>query len=157
MLRGIDPLLGPELLHALRAMGHGDEIAVVDANYPATASATRLIRIDGVDAVRVVDAILSVMPLDTFVEVAAFRMEVVGDAKKVPPVCREFEKVVQRRAPGQTIAALERFKFYERAAHAFAHVATGERRLYGNLILKKGVVSPDETIEAAGSGRGRGR
>jgi L-fucose mutarotase len=154
MLRGIDPLLGPDLLHALRAMGHGDEIAVVDANYPAAGSATRLIRIDGVDAVRVVDAILSVMPLDTFVEVAAFRMEVVGDAKKVPPVCREFEKVVQRRAPGQTIGALERFKFYERANGAFAHVATGERRLYGNLILKKGVVSPDET--AAGA-RGRSR
>jgi L-fucose mutarotase len=154
MLRGIDPLLGPDLLHALRAMGHGDEIAVVDANYPATSNATRLIRIDGVDAVRVVDAILSVMPLDSFVEVAAFRMEVVGDAKKVPPVCREFERVVQRRAPGHAVGALERFKFYERATQAFAHVATGERRLYGNLILKKGVVTPEETAD---SGPRRGR
>jgi L-fucose mutarotase len=149
MLRGIDPLLGPDLLHALRAMGHGDEIAVVDANYPATSNAIRLIRIDGADAVRVIDAILSVMPLDSFVEVAAFRMEVVGDPKKVPPVCREFERVVQRRAPGHEVGTLERFKFYERANRAFAHVATGERRLYGNLILTKGVVSSEESADGA--------
>ena len=157
MLRGIDPILGPDLLHALRAMGHGDEIAIVDANYPATSNATRLIRIDGVDAVRVVDAILSVMPLDTFVDVAAFRMEVVDDAKKVPPVCREFEKVVARRAPGHEVAALERFEFYKRANLAFAHVATGERRLYGNLILKKGVISPDEGSTAGARAQGRNR
>jgi len=157
MLRGIDPILGPDLLHALRAMGHGDEIAVVDANYPATSNATRLIRIDGVDAVRVVDAILSVMPLDTFVDVAAFRMEVVDDAKKVPPVCREFEKVVARHAPGHEVGAIERFEFYKRANLAFAHVATGERRLYGNLILKKGVISPDESSNAGERAQGRNR
>ena len=82
MLRGIDPILGPDLLHALRAMGHGDEIAIVDANYPAESNATRLVRIDAADAVRVADAILSVMPLDTFVDCAAFRMAVVDDAEK---------------------------------------------------------------------------
>jgi L-fucose mutarotase len=142
MLKGIDPVLGPELLHALRAMGHGDEIAVVDANYPALSNATRLIRIDGVDAVKVVDAILSLMPLDTFVDHAAFRMQVVDDAKKVPPVCREFEKVVAKHEPGMKVASLERFEFYKHANAAFAHVATGERRLYGNLILKKGVIRP---------------
>ena len=144
MLRGIDPILGPDLLHALRAMGHGDEIAIVDANYPAESNATRLVRIDAADAVRVVDAILSVMPLDTFVDCAAFRMAVVDDAKKVPPVCKEFEKVVARREPGFKVEALERFAFYERANRAFVHVATGERRLYGNLILTKGVIKPDE-------------
>ncbi len=144
MLRGIDPILGPELLHALRAMGHGDEIAIVDANYPAFSNATRLIRVDGVDAVRTVDAILSIMPLDSFVECAAFRMAVVDDAKAVPEVCREFEKVVARREPGFKVEALERFAFYDRANKAFAHVATGERRLYGNLILKKGIVRPEE-------------
>lgn len=144
MLRGIDPILGPDLLHALRAMGHGDEIAIVDANYPAFSNATRLIRIDGIDAVRVVDAILSVMPLDDFVECAAFRMAVVDDSKTVPEVCRAFEQVVAKREPGQRVEALERFAFYDRANRAFAHIATGERRLYGNLILKKGIVRPEE-------------
>jgi L-fucose mutarotase len=143
MLKGIDPILGPELLHALRAMGHGDEIAIVDANYPALTDARRLIRADGIDAVRMVDAILSLMPLDTFVDIAAFRMEVVDDAKKVPPICREFEKTVQKREPGFKVAAIERFQFYERCKRAFAIVATGERRLYGNLILKKGIIRPD--------------
>src|SRR5438105_15518749 len=97
MLRGLDPILSPELLHALRAMGHGDEIAIVDANYPAVTNARRLIRLDGIDAVKAVDAILSLMPLDSFVDIAAFRMEVVDDAKAVPPVCREFEQAVKRR------------------------------------------------------------
>jgi L-fucose mutarotase len=144
MLRGVDPILGPELLHALRAMGHGDEIAVVDANYPALTNARRLIRIDGVDAVRVVDAILSLMPLDSFVDVAAFRMEVVDDARKVPPICKEFEKLVERREPGFKVGTIERFKFYDRCKDAFAIVATGERRLYGNLILKKGIIRPEK-------------
>lgn len=143
MLKGIDPILGPDLLHALRAMGHGDEIAVVDANYPAFGNAKRIIRLDGIDAVRAVDAILSLMPLDTFVEIAAFRMEVVDGAEQVPPVCREFEKLVAAREPGMQVGALERFAFYERANRAFAHVATGERRLYGNLILKKGIIRPN--------------
>jgi len=125
MLRGIDPILGPELLHALRAMGHGDEIAIVDANYPALTNARRLIRVDGVDAVRVTDAILSLMPLDSFVDIAAFRMEVVDDAKQVPPVCREFEKVVKKREPGFKVGSIERFAFYDRCKLAFAIVATG--------------------------------
>lgn len=145
MLRGIDPILSPELLHALRAMGHGDEIVVVDANYPVVSNARRLIRLDGVDAVRAVDAILSVMPLDTFVDCAAFRMGVVDDPTAVPEVCRLFAETVARRQPGQTVGTIERFAFYERANKAFAHVATGERRLYGNLILKKGVLRPDES------------
>ena len=143
MLRGIDPILGPDLLHALRAMGHGDEIAIVDANYPAASNAKRLIRIDGVDAVRVAEAILAVLPLDTFVEVAAFRMEVVDDPDAVPAVCKLFEDVVERFAPGHKVGKIERFKFYERAAGAFATVATGENRLYGNLVLKKGVIRPE--------------
>jgi L-fucose mutarotase len=142
MLYGIDPILGPDLLHALRAMGHGDEIVIADANYPAVSKARRLIRLDGLDAVRVLDAVLSLMPLDTYVDNAAFTMEVVGDPKAVPDVCREFAKVVRKRAKGQKIAALERYAFYERAEAAFATIATGERRLYGNIILKKGVIAP---------------
>lgn len=143
MLRGIDPILGPDLLFTLRAMGHGDEIVVVDANYPALAMAKRLIRLDGHDAVRVTDAILSLMPLDRFApHETAIRMQVVDDPHAEPPVCALFQEVMDRRDPGYKLAKLERFAFYERAKAAFAIVATGERRLYGNVILKKGVIDP---------------
>ncbi len=143
MLYGIDPILGPEALHALRAMGHGDEIAIVDANYPAVARARRLVRLDGVDAVRVLDAVLSLMPLDDFVDCAAFTMEVVDNAQEVPEVCRAFVRVVEGRAPGFAVGSIERFAFYQRAEAAFVTVATGERRLYGNIILRKGVIRPE--------------
>jgi L-fucose mutarotase len=145
MLRGIDPILGPDLLHALRAMGHGDELAIVDANFPAEANANRLVRLEGIDAVHVAEAVLALMPLDTFVDHAAFRMQVVDDARAVPPICKEFQKVVARHAPGQKVGVIERFKFYERARGVFVTIATGERRLYGNLILKKGILKPEET------------
>jgi L-fucose mutarotase len=142
MLFGIDPLLSPELLHALRAMGHGDEIALVDANFPSVSNARRLIRVDGVDAVRVADAVLSLMPLDTFVKSAAFVMQVVGKPKESPPVFGEFQKTIDRRQKGFKIARIERFAFYERARACYAIVTTGERRFYGNIILTKGVVPP---------------
>jgi L-fucose mutarotase len=141
MLKGIDPLLSPELLHALAAMGHGDEIAVVDANFPAVSVARRLIRLDGVAASRVLQAILSVLPLDTFTDAPATVMAVVGDPAAVPPPVRDFEPLITAAA-GRSVrlAALERFAFYERARAAFAVVATGEPRGYGNIILTKGVV-----------------
>ncbi len=144
MLYGIDPIIGPELLQILRAMGHGDELVIVDANYPAESNRNRLVRMDGVDAVRAAEAILSLMPLDTYVDMAAFRMQVVDDAEAVPDVCRQFQDLVERRAPGQKVGSIERFAFYERAKETFATVATSEQRLYGNLILKKGIIPPDE-------------
>ncbi len=107
MLRGIDPIIGPELIHALRAMGHGDEITIVDANFPAVAMAKRLIRMDGHDAVRVADAVLSLMPLDRFApDETAIRMEVVGDPDAVPPVCALFQDVIDRRDPGYKLQKL---------------------------------------------------
>ena len=142
MLKGIDPILGPELLHALRAMGHGDDIVIADSNFPATSNAKRLIRLDGVDAVHVADAILSLIPLDTFVESAAFVMQVVGKPKESPPIFGEFQRALDKHGKGFKIARLERFKFYERAKQAYAIVATGETRIYGNLILTKGVIAP---------------
>lgn len=143
MLRGIDPILGPDLLFTLRAMGHGDEIVVVDANFPALAMAKRLIRLDGHDAVRVADAILSLVPLDRFApDETAIRMEVVGDPDAEPPIAALFQAAMDRHDPGYKIAKLERHAFYERAQKAFAIVATGEARLYGNLIIKKGVIDP---------------
>jgi L-fucose mutarotase len=143
MLKNIDPLLSPDLLMVLRSMGHGDDIAVVDGNFPADSMAQRLVRLDGLAATAVLDAILSVMPLDDFVPEAAWRMEVVGDPQAELPIFDEFRTIVARReGPGFRLAALERFAFYERAKAAYAIVATGEARLYGNVILRKGVVRP---------------
>lgn len=144
MLKNLDPLLSPDLLHALRLMGHGDEIAVVDANFPAASVAKRLIRLDGVSAIAVVDAILSVMPLDDFATDAAWRMEVAGEAQAEQPIFGGFRDLLALREGARVrLATLERFAFYERAGEAFAVVATGERRLYGNPLLKKGVVRPN--------------
>jgi len=142
MLKGVDPLLGPELLAILRAMGHGDEIVVADANFPSRSLAKRLVRADGIDAPRMVGAIVSLMPLDDFVA-AAFRMAVVNAAADIPPITHEFESVLQQAGEARAIEPIERQAFYERARSAFAIVATGETRLYGNLILKKGVIRPD--------------
>ena len=148
MLKGIDPILGPELLATLRAMGHADEIAVVDANFPAAANARRLIRAEGVSATRMVQAILSVLPLEQFEPVAAFRMAVDGAPSELPPVIGEFEILLREVGYDGPIAALERFAYYERTRAAYAIVATGERRFWGNLILKKGALPPP----AAGPG-----
>jgi L-fucose mutarotase len=140
MLKGLSPLLSPDLLHVLASMGHGDEIVLADANFPAATHAKRLVYLPGLRAPDVLDAVLSVMPLDTFVPQAAFTMQVGGDPTAVPEVVAEFNAVLKNR-DCQAAVSLERFAFYERAAQAFAVVATGETRLYGNILLKKGVVS----------------
>jgi L-fucose mutarotase len=143
MLKGLSPILSPDLLQVLRSMGHGDEIVVVDANFPADSMAQRLVRLDGLPVTAVTDAILSVMPLDDFVPEAAWRMEVVGDPAAEQPIFAEFRDLLARHeGSGFKLASLERFAFYERAQAAYAIVATGETRLYGNIILKKGVVRP---------------
>ena len=141
MLKNIDPVLSPDLLMVLRSMGHGDDIAIVDANFPAAAMARRLVRLDGLTAADVTNAILSVMPLDDFVPEAAWRMEVVGDPQAEQPIFDEFRAIIARHE-GSTfrLASLERFAFYEKAKAAYVIVSTGEKRLYGNIILKKGVV-----------------
>ena len=142
MLKGLDPLLTPELIYALRAMGHGDEIAIVDANFPAESAGPDVVRLDA-DAVRALDAVLSVMPLDTFVPEACWRMQVVGDPSSEQPIFAEFRDVIAKREGSQfRLADLERFAFYERASECFAIISTGERRLYGNIILKKGIIPP---------------
>lgn len=143
MLKGIDPVLSPDLLRVLREMGHGDEIAIVDANYPAEAHAERLVRLDGIPATRLADAILSVLPLDDFVEETAFRPGIKGDPEHREPIMREFEAILERHEPGRAVVPLMGQAFYERVRGAYALVASGERRLYGNLILRKGVIRPD--------------
>ena len=151
MLKAIDPLLTPELLHILRAMGHGDDLVLVDCNFPADSVARQtvsgsLVRLDGADVPQAGRAILSVYPLDTFVEAAVHRMEVVGDPDAIPDVQQEFQALIDEAA-GRTwpMASIERMQFYEHAKKAYAVVATGERRGYGCFILKKGIILADGT------------
>lgn len=141
MLRNIDPILSPDLLFALRAMGHGDEIVIADANFPGTSTGPTCIRADGSTASEILHAVLSVMPLDTFVPDPALTMQVVGDPDTIPKAVADFQQIIDTTADKPAmIQGLERFAFYDRAATAFAIVQTGERRLYGNIILKKGVI-----------------
>jgi L-fucose mutarotase len=143
MLKGIPHILGPDLLHALQAMGHGDEITIVDGNYPGASAGPRLIRADGHTATDILEAILTVMPLDDFVPDPAIVMQVVGAANERPPVVEEYGRIVARHEPKVSLSSLERFAFYKRANAGYAMVQTGEARLYGNIILKKGVIRPD--------------
>ena len=140
MLKGIDPVIAPALLEMLRSMGHGDEIVIADANFPAATMGRRLIRADGVDAVRMVRAIVQLLPLDDFVQAAAFTMAVVDSPDREPPIVGEFRRVLTHEGYTGPIEPLERSQFYDRAKLASAIVATGELRLYGNLILRKGVL-----------------
>jgi L-fucose mutarotase len=142
MLKNIDPILSPDLLRILRAMGHGDEIAIVDANYPSSSAGPQIVRLDGIDTSRVLDAVLSVMPLDEFVPEAAFYMQVVGDPMRIEPTTKEFASVIAKHEPKIKLGSIERFAFYDRVKGAFAVVVTGEKRLYGNIILKKGIIRP---------------
>ena len=141
MLRGLDPLLTPDLLHALASMGHGDTIAVVDANFPATATARRLIVLSGADAPTVLGAILSVLPIDDFEPDPITVMQMVGDPDATPAPVRDFIAVLSQHAASPPVA-IERHAFYSAAAVSFAIVQTGERRFYGNIILRKGVIPP---------------
>lgn len=142
MLKNVDRRLGPELLHALRAMGHGDEIAVVDGNYPAESHGRRVIPAYGTSVVEMVDAILSVLPLDDFVDEAVFRPGIKGAPDRREPVFDEFEAVVARHDPTRTVHVLHGEAFYARVRGAFALVHTSEPRLYANLVLRKGVIRP---------------
>ena len=149
MLKGISPLLNADVLYALKSMGHGDMLVVVDTNFPAESIAQQttlghLLRIDNVPAADAVAAILSLMPLDTFIDDAATRMEVVGAPDDVPQVQREVQTVIDK-AEGKhwPLLPVERFAFYERAKNAYCVVQTGERRFYGCFSLTKGVIPPE--------------
>lgn len=141
MLIGLDPVLSPELLHALAAMGHGDRIVLVDANYPATRG-RRLIALPGIGVVRGLEAVLSVLPCDTFVPDPCSIMQVVGDAGMVPGVVAEMNAVLAGRGWPAAVG-IERHAFYAAAETAYAIVQTGERRFYGNVLLTKGVIPPE--------------
>lgn len=149
MLKNIDPLLNADVLQALRAMGHGDHLVICDTNFPADSVARetslgKLLRIDAVSASRATQAILSVMPLDTFIDDAAQRMEIVGSPDEIPTVQSEVQTAIDA-AEGKSwpMVSVERFAFYDRAKEAYAVIATGERRFYGCFMFTKGVIPPD--------------
>jgi L-fucose mutarotase len=141
MLKNLSPLHTPELLHTLASMGHGDELAIVDAHFPAVSTAQRLVRLDGIGAPAALEACLRLIPLDSFVDEPALRMEVVNDPNEIPDVQKDFQKIIDREEGKHVpLGRIERYGFYERAKKAYAIVATGEQRPYGCVLIKKGVV-----------------
>ena len=142
MLMGIPPILSPELMKVLMEMGHGDELVLGDANFPSTSMGRRIVRADGHSIVPLLDAIMQFFPLDEFVQKPVLCMAVPAGTKSEPPIWDEYRKVLAAHVgTSAELAFLGRFEFYDRAREAFAVVATGERALYGNLLLKKGVVA----------------
>ena len=140
-MKGIPNVLSPELLKVIMEMGHADDLVIADGNFPAASTAARLVRADGLGAVALLDAILTLFPLDTFVKSPAALMLVVPGDDYRPDIWKEFRRVVRRREPRfPGFEMMERFDFYERARSAYAVVATGERARYANIILKKGLV-----------------
>ena len=143
MLRNIPNILSPDLLWTLQAMGHGDTIVLGDAKFPCESMGQRCHRMDGITATDALEAILTLFPLDHFVEDRAQVMQVVGEPDAVPPIVAEFQRIIDTVADNPApIAKVERFAFYDLAREAFAVVQTGESRLYGKIILTKGVIAP---------------
>ncbi len=152
MLKNIHPLLTPELLYVLRAMGHGDELVLVDSNFPAESIAAQtvygsLIRLDGNTINDAADAIFSVLPLDSFVENPVLRMEVVGNPSQMLEVHQDLKACLDKHSNRDwPMGSIERHAFYERATQAYAVVSTTERRPYGCFVLVKGVIGPDGSV-----------
>jgi L-fucose mutarotase len=140
MLIGIPPLLGPEFLATLRAMGHGDEIAIVDGNYPALDHARRLVRADGHGVLAVVEAVLKVMPVDQAVPAALFRASLNNDPSQAAQIHRDIDALIARMVPGMAVVPLSGEALYPRIRGAHAIVATSDTALFANVILRKGVI-----------------
>ena len=150
MLKGIDPRLNADALYVLRAMGHGDQIVIADTNFPADSVAQdtvhgQLLRMENLTAAQAAEAVLSVFPLDTFVDDFAGRMEIVDEPDTVPPVQAEVQAAINKaEGRDRPMVSIERFDFYDAAREAYAVIQTGERRFYGCFILRKGVIPPEE-------------
>jgi len=150
MLKGIDHRLNADVLYVLRSMGHGDALVIADTNFPSDSVSRAtvygdLLRMENLTAAEAVAAVLSVMPLDTFVDDFAGRMEVVGEPATVPEVQAEVQAEIDR-AEGRPrpMIGIERFDFYDRARESFAVIQTGERRFYGCFLFRKGVIGPED-------------
>lgn len=150
MLKGIDPRLSAEIVHVLMLMGHGDDLVICDVNHPAATIAAetthgRLVDMAGCDIPTAARAILTLMPLDSFVPAPVSRMQVVGDPEGVVPIFARMQAVVdQAEGRAVQVQALERFAFYEAAKRSFAILRTSDSGPYGCFILKKGVVDLPE-------------
>jgi len=149
MLIGIDPRLNADVLYTLRSMGHGDMLIIADTNFPTHSMAKQtvvgeVLRMDNLTCAQAIEAVLSVMPLDTFVEDFAGRMEIVDAPDEVPPVQAEVQAAIDvAEGKSRPMISIERFKFYDLSNQAFAVIQTGERRFYGCFMLRKGVVPPE--------------
>ncbi len=143
MLKNIPSIISPELLKILMEMGHGDDLVISDGNFPAASNAQRLIRCDGHGVPAVLDAVLSLFPLDTFVEHPASVMAVVPGHDYTPTIWDQFRTIIKKHDSFTDFEYIERFAFYERARRAYAIVATSELALYGCIILKKGIFTQE--------------
>ena len=150
MLKGIDPQLNADVLHCLRAMGHGDALVITDTNFPADSVAREtvlgeLLRMENLTCAEAIKSILSVLPLDTFVDDFAIRMELVDDPNQIPEVQNEVQAQIDlAEGEPRPMLSVERFSFYDLARKSYAVIQTGERRFYGCFVLRKGVLGPDE-------------
>lgn len=140
MLKGINPVLSPELLKILSEMGHGDEVVIADGNFPSASIAKNLVRADGISAPQMLEAVLSVLPLDQYDNNNFVLMEICEGDTVIPYIWDDYEKILKSYEPKAKISKLERFKYYDRARSAYAVIATGELAQYANIILKKGCV-----------------
>ena len=147
MLINIDPILSPELLSTLHSMEHGDTLVLADANFPASSLGKKLIRLDGVDIPSATKAILSVFPLDSFIEYPAVRMEIDNNPSEINEIQKDFINILKSTSGEKwKVGSIERFKFYEKSKNAFAIVSTTDARAFGCFILTKGVIKPDGTV-----------
>ena len=147
MLIDIDPILSPELLHTLRSMGHGDKLVLADANFPSASLAKKLIRLDGANIPNAAKAILSVLPLDSFVDYPVERMEIDGNPDEINNVHQDLIDVLKNSAGDKwKVGSIERFKFYEEAKQAYMIVSTTDARAFGCFIITKGVIKPDGSV-----------
>ena len=147
MLINIDPILSPELLHALRSMGHGDKLVLADANFPSASLAKKLIRLDGVNIPNAAKAILSELPLDSFVDYPVERMEIDDNPDEIDDVHQDLIDVLKVSAGDKwKVGSIERFKFYEEAKQAYMIVSTTDARAFGCFIITKGVIKPDGSV-----------
>lgn len=139
MLKNIPPCLSPELLKALDEMGHGDEIVIGDGNFPGSSLGPKVIRADGIRGEELLDAILTLLPLDTYSPENFFLMETTnGDP--TPEIWARYDAIAAKKEPNTRKGMMERFAFYERAKKAYCIIQSGETAIYANIILKKGVV-----------------
>lgn len=140
MLKKIPKTISPQLLKTLMEMGHGDEIVIADGNFPCHSISENVIRADGLSGRQILEAIMELLPLDTYAEQQVYLMEVVAGDDYKPLIWEDYKKILSASGEPFTIGYIERFAFYERAKKSYAVVATGEEALYANIILKKGVV-----------------